>query len=443
MGMLTSSAHLQRFTEALLRPFTRSNKFQYTNADGKLITAFGTAVGYVDDVGVVTFGDLEAHEALLRLILAAMDKCKLRVQPAKCEFFRTEGTFLGHVLSKDGISQQTQKLDAITNWPALTDLKSVRAFVSLCSYYRKFIKDFAGIAQPLTDLLKKDAFKTPLTSEALGAFENLKTALTSAPVLSYFDSNRSTELFVDASKFSIGAVLQQIDDHGDSHPVGYYSRRLNAAEQNYATYDKELLGLRDGVLHFRHYLLGIRFKVHTDHSSLRWLLSQPEVVGQRQRWLVVLSEFEMTEIAHIPGAQNIPADVLSRYPDSDGPSYEHLIPEQGNMDVRFNSVQIAEQEYLFSLLQLANLETPAEVSEQSQFPGTAETPHGLPTPARLFSETGSSGTADVPTLLPTPESSDSTDSAGHATDREPNAAVCPHCRSSTCDTCDFQNKCLI
>ena len=152
-------------------------------------------------------------------------------------------------------------------------------------------------------------------------------------------------------------------------------------------------------------------------------------------WLVVLSAFEMTEIAHIPGAQNIPADVLSRYPDSNGPSYEHLIPEQGNMDVRFNSVQIAEQEYLFSLLQLANLETPVEVSEQSQVPGTAEiTPHSLPTPARLFSETGSSGTADVPTLLPTPERSDSNDSAGHATSREPNAAVCPHCRSSTCDT---------
>ena len=104
-------------------------------------------------------------------------------------------------------------------------------------------------------------------------------ALTTAPVLSYFDSHKDTELFVDASKFSIGAVLQQVDDRGESHPVGYYSRRLNQAEQNYATYDKELLGLRDGVLHFRHYLLGIKFKVHTDHSSLRWLMTQPEVVG--------------------------------------------------------------------------------------------------------------------------------------------------------------------
>jgi hypothetical protein len=267
------------------------------------------------------------------MVLGAMEASKLRIQPAKCEFFRTHGAFLGHVLSEEGVSQQASKLEAIKNWPELTDLKSVRAFVSLCSYYRKFLQNFAGLAQPLTDLMKKDAFKVPFSAEVLQYIADLKLALTSSPVLSYFDSQKATELFVDASKFSIGAVLQQIDDRGESHPIGYYSRRLNPAEQNYATYDKELLGLRDGVLHFRHYLLGFKFKVHTDHSSLRWLFTQPEVVGQRQRWLVVLSEFDMTEIAHIAGEKNVVADGLSRYPDPNGPSYEHLIPEHGNMDV--------------------------------------------------------------------------------------------------------------
>jgi hypothetical protein len=232
MGMLTSSAHLQRFTEALLRPFSRSNKFEYTNSAGKRCMAYGTAVGYVDDIGVVTFGDIEAHEAYLRMVLGAMEASKLRIQPAKCEFFRTHGAFLGHVLSEEGVSQQASKLEAIKNWPELTDLKSVRAFVSLCSYYRKFIQNFAGLAQPLTDLMKKDAFKVPFSDEVLKSIADLKSALTSAPVLSYFDSQRATELFVDASKFSIGAVLQQIDDRGESHPIGYYSRRLNQAEQN-------------------------------------------------------------------------------------------------------------------------------------------------------------------------------------------------------------------
>jgi hypothetical protein len=111
----------------------------------------------------------------------------LKIQPAKCEFFRTHGAFLGHVLSEEGVSQQVSKLEAIKNLPELTDLKSVRAFVSLCSYYRKFIQNFAGLVQPLTDLMKKDAFKVPFSAEVLQSIADLKSALTSAPVLSYFD----------------------------------------------------------------------------------------------------------------------------------------------------------------------------------------------------------------------------------------------------------------
>ena len=416
MGMLTSSAHLQRFTEALLRPFSRSNKFEYTNSAGKRCMAYGTAVGYVDDIGVVTFGDVEAHEAYLRMVLGAMEASKLRIQPAKCEFFRTHGAFLGHVFSEEGVSQQASKLEAIKNWPELTDLKSVRAFVSLCSYYRKFIQNFAGLAQPLTDLMKKDAFKVPFSDEVLKSIADLKSALTSAPVLSYFDSQKATELFVDASKFSIGAVLQQIDDRGESHPIGYYSRRLNPAEQNYATYDKELLGLRDGVLHFRHYLLGIKFKVHTDHSSLRWLFTQPEVVGQRQRWLVVLSEFDMSEIAHIAGEKNVVADGLSRYPDQNGPSYEHLIPEHGNMDVRFANLNVRfthlrllEQDLLLHALFTDDDMTELYLTSTVTASESEPRPSLLPTPIRLFH-------APTPLQEKNPE------------------PVCRYCQSSTCDT---------
>jgi len=328
--------------------------------------------------------------------------------------------------------------EAIKNWPELTDLKSVRAFVSLYSYYRKFIQNFAGLAQPFTDLMKKDAFKVPFSAEVLQSIADLKLALTSSPVLSYFDSQKATELFVDASKFSIGAVLQQIDDRGESHPIGYYSRRLNPAEQNYATYDKvymelgsyflflqeqikdniikELLGLRDGVLHFRHYLLGIKFKVHTYHSSLRWLMTQPKVVGQRQRWLVVLSEFDMTEIAHIAGEKNVVADGLSRYPDPNGPSYEHLIPEHGNMDVRFANLnarfmnlRLLEQDLLlhalFTDVDMTELYLTSTVTASESEPR----PSLLPTPIRLFH-------APMPLPEKNPEH------------------VCRHCQSSTCDT---------
>ena len=109
------------------------------------------------------------------------------------------GHFLGHVISSEGISQQANKLQAILNWPMLTDLKSVRSFVSLCSYYRKFVKDFAQIARPLTDLLRADGWKTPFTPEVLEAFEQLKVALTTALVLKFFDVHAESTLSVDAS----------------------------------------------------------------------------------------------------------------------------------------------------------------------------------------------------------------------------------------------------
>ena len=417
MGMLTSSAHLQRFTEALLRPFTQSNTFEYTDGDGKVIKAYGTAVGYIDDIGVVSFGSIEAHEHLLTQVLGAMSKCRLRIQPAKCEFFRESGSFLGHVLSAEGIAQQDGKVQAIQNWPALSDLKSVRAFVSLCSYYRKFVQNFARIASPLTDLLKKDRFTSPLPEDALKAFEDLKRALISAPVLAYFDINKSHELYVDACGLSIGAVLQQRDSEDpttEAHPVGFYSRRLTSAEQNYATYDKELLGLRDGVLHFRHQLLGVRFVIRTDHSSLKWLLSQPEISGQRQRWMAVLSQFQMTEIAHVPGVQNVVADVLSRYPDPNGPSYEHLIPLEGNMDVHFATTLQAYEcravsEVLFTLDESLEAEMKAECSSS-------------------------------PTLLPIPTEHVRPDDAMGETNPRPEISIeengerCKFCRSSTCDT---------
>jgi len=190
----------------------------------------------------------------------------------------------------------------------------------------------------LTDLLRADGWKKPFAPEVLEAFENLKVALTTAPVLKFFDVNAESTLSVDASGYSIGAVLHQTDADGNVRPVGFYSRRLTDVEMKYSIYDRELVGLRDGVLHFRHWLLGVPFRVKTDHCSLRWLMSQPELTGQRQRWLTVLQEFRITEIVHVAGAVNVVADVLSRYPDPQGQSYDHLIPDNGNMDVRFSNL---------------------------------------------------------------------------------------------------------
>ena len=154
MGLLTASQEMQRFAQIVLQPFTSTNVFEYQDAQGILKKAFGTAACYIDDTCVVSFGTREEHEILLLRVLKRMDAHNLRMQSPKCEFLRHESAFLGHVLRKDGILTQDSKISAIKNWPPLTDIRSVRVFVSLCSYYHKYIWRFAEISAPLTDLLK-------------------------------------------------------------------------------------------------------------------------------------------------------------------------------------------------------------------------------------------------------------------------------------------------
>ena len=391
MGLLVSSAHLQRWIEAVLRPFSGTT-FEYVEEkkgapSGLLRRGFGCATPYIDDTAVISFGLRDEHERLLTMVLDALNRADARIQPGKCEFFRARADFLGHTLSATGISQQDSKVAAINNWPPLTDLKSVRSFVSLCSYYRKFIKDFAKIAQPLTDLMKSDGWRTPDFPEALQAVANLKQAITTAPVLAYFNVKAKTDLYVDASGLSIGGVLQQDDENGDSRPVGFYSRRLQGAEVTYSTYDRELLGLRDSVLHFRHLLLGIPFTVKTDHCSLRWLLQQESITGQRLRWLAVLNEFDITEIQHLPGASNVVADNLSRYPDPAGPSYDIALRQYGNMDIRFSSLQQLQAFNLVRSISDHDQDGDSLLAKQVSSPDPSshkEDDNVLPTPKALF-----------------------------------------------------------
>ena len=351
MGLVVSSAHLQRWIESVLRPFS-SMTFSYTDAAGKACTGYGTAMAYVDDSLVISLGSHEAHEALLWKVLESMNRANARIQPAKSEFFRESIDFLGHRLSADGIQQQDRKLDAIKNFPPLTDLKSVRAFTSLCSFYRRYIHRFADLAQPLTDLLKTGHWRDPSSADLVAAVDALKEAMTTAPVLAYFDITAKTELFTDASGVAIGGVVQQVDAAGHSRPIGYYSRRLTPAEMNYHTYDRELLAVKETLMAFRHLLLGIKISIKTDHQSIRQLYSQSsELMGRRLRWLCFLNEFDIEEIQHIPGVSNVVADNLSRYADPDGVNFEKdELGTYGNMDVKFSSLEALHAYQLLSSL---------------------------------------------------------------------------------------------
>ena len=173
------------------------------------------------------------------------------------------------------------KIKAIKEWKQPKNVKELRSFLGLAGYYRRFIQDFAKIATPLTNLTrKKTPYKWTATEDA--AFEELKTKLTEAPVLKTADSDRDYIVTCDGSDTAVGTVLSQVHDSGD-HPVAFESRKMNSAEANYPTHERELLAVIHALRTWRHYLEGKKFKVITDHYSLKYLMTQPNLSKRQAR----------------------------------------------------------------------------------------------------------------------------------------------------------------
>jgi hypothetical protein len=335
MGLKSSSFEFQRRMDGIIAPLANRSTFDYEitgQEHGRPVVKRGSAIGtaciYVDDLLVASFGSRAEHEALLYKTFGLFAKHNIVFKISKTVLFKHELEFLGHVITQSGVKQQPGKVDAIRNWPALRSQDNVRSFLGLASYYRKFVNGFARISQPLSDLLRgpPSTFPATLPPDAEHAFSALKQALCSAPVLMFYDASRETQVWTDASDYAIGGVLLQRDDKGEWRPVSYYSRRLLDSESKYSTYARELLAIRDCLLAFRWYLVGIRFVVKTDHSSLTWFLQQKELSGLQARWLSVFESFQLREIEYVPGEKNVLADALSRNPDPDGETFEHLVP---------------------------------------------------------------------------------------------------------------------
>jgi len=211
-------------------------------------------------------------------VLQRLRKHNLKLQIDKCEFLRKEVTYLGHIISKNGILSDPAKLTAVKNFPTPKRVKDVQSFIGLAGYYRKFIKDFSKITKPLTILTKKDT-KFDWTMEQQKAFNILKEKLTIAPVLHYPDFTRQFTIATDTSDY---AVLSQGPIDQD-RPIAYASRILNKTEQNYNTTEKELLAIVWAVKYFRPYVYGTKFLIVTNHKPLRWLFSVNDL-GSRLIW---------------------------------------------------------------------------------------------------------------------------------------------------------------
>ena len=296
MGLKIAPSVFARMMQKVLKPFL-----------GKF------CVTYLDDIGVYS-DTLDEHLEHIRLVLQALQDHHLFAKPSKCAFCLTELDFLGHVVSHNGVAVDPGKIDAIRAWPVPASARDLRSFLGLANYYRDHVENFSHRAGPLTDLLA--AGRSFAWDDAADvAFKDLKTALTAAPVLQPFRADRPCTLVMsDASSHGLGAVLMQAGADGRLQPVAYHSRKLTPAERNYPTREQELLAVVDSLKAWRHYLLGTRFQLLTDHASLQYLNSQPHLSGRLFRWAQFLGEYDFA-IAHVPGNRNTVADALSRRAD--------------------------------------------------------------------------------------------------------------------------------
>ncbi|GMF52218.1 unnamed protein product [Phytophthora fragariaefolia] len=231
-----------------------------------------------------------------------------------CIFGADEIPFLGCFLGKDGVRADPEKVCAIAQWTVHVSQKDLRKWLGLANYLHKYSANYAEMARPLTNLLKKAAVWT-WTSEAQQAFEAIKNSLQSAPILALPDDDRPFSVVCDAPDFAIGCALLQVDAEGRERVVSFQKRQLKAAEKNYPVHDKELLAMKYALAKFRVHLLGQKpFVIYTDHASLRTATSSPHLSQRMARWLSFFAEYNFT-VEYKPGKQNVLADALSRRPD--------------------------------------------------------------------------------------------------------------------------------
>jgi ribonuclease HI len=194
---------------------------------------------------------------------------------------------------------------AVVDWKQPTTTIEVRSFLGLAGYYRRFIEGFSKIAKPMTELTWKD--KAFVWSEACEkSFQELKKRLTTAPVLTLPDNHKNFVIYCDASRQGLGCVLMQ-----EGKVVAYASRQLRPHEQNYPTHDLELAAVVHALKIWRHYLIGNKCEIYTDHKSLKYIFTQTDLNLRQRRWLELIKDYDL-EIHYHPGKANIVADALSR-----------------------------------------------------------------------------------------------------------------------------------
>src|SRR6202789_1056477 len=284
----------------------------------------GVVCVYLDDI-LIFAKSMEEQRRVTRLVLELLRKHKLFLRHEKCEFEKTSIEYLRLIISEGEMRMDPVKVAGVTEWPAPTNRKEVQSFLGFANFYRRFIEGFLHHAKPMFELTKKDRKWSWGTNEQ-SAFDEIKTRITSSPILRFADDSKSFRIEADSSDYATGSVLsQQSSDDLKWHPIAFYSKSLNAVERNYEIYDKEMLAVMRSLEEWRHFLKGVKHKVEiwTDHKNLEYFMTAKKLNRRQARWSLYLSRFDFV-MHHRPGKSMGKSDALSRRSDhSNGADDNH------------------------------------------------------------------------------------------------------------------------
>ena len=282
----------------------------------KVLKGLKFAMTYLDNIIIFSQDELQ-HLEHLEIVFSRLWEVGLKMKRSKCDFFKSEIHYLGHLISPEGISPLPNKLDSIRHMPVPNSVKEIKQFLGLTGYYRKFVPRFADISRPLTTLMKKDA-KFEWTSACQKSFELLKEALCGESMLKYADTSKPYTLYTDASKYSWAGVLTQphtmtIDGKSTTtdHPVAFVSGLFRGSQLNWAALTKEAFAIYMSVKKLSFYLTDAQILLRSDHKPLEKFLLKNTLNSKVNNWAMELEAFNI-QFDYIKGSNNILVDTLSR-----------------------------------------------------------------------------------------------------------------------------------
>lgn len=292
-GTYNSSATFERLMEKALRRFT-----------------WEICLIYIDDI-IIFSKTFEEHLDRLDQVFSRIADAKLKLSPKKCNLLQKQVNCLGHTVSEDGIATDEEKIKAVKDWPVPRNVKQVRSFIGLCSYYRQFMSKFAVIARSLHKLTER-GLKFAWDDSCQSAFDMLKEALITSPILSNPQEEGMFVINADASNDGMGTVLSQVQG-GEEKVISYYSKTFSKPERRYCVTKRELLAVVSSIRKFHYDVYGRHFLVRSDHGALRWLINFKNPEGQIAMWLEILGTYDF-KIEYRAGKVHSNADALSRRP---------------------------------------------------------------------------------------------------------------------------------